>query len=244
MQLTCNQDYDQIPDWYCWQNLSYSGRLTPAYLIFKMNDEVYLFLQKILALFLLILISPLLTVLFILIKLSSKGPFVFKQKRVGKNMKIFVMYKIRTMVKGAELLQKKLVHLNEAEKPTFKIKNDPRFTRMGKFLSKTGLDEIPQLMNIIKGDMVFVGPRPLPLNEAKKVPLKYSKRFDVIPGITSLWVVKGNHKLSFDKWMELDIDYISKKNLIIDIQILWLTFFLVLKAFLYNLIEVFTKSKK
>lgn len=111
------------------------------------------------------------------------------------------------MVGNAEELQSKYAHINEADGPVFKIHSDPRYTKVGKFLSHIGLDELPQLINIIKGEMVFVGPRPLPVEEAKKLPKKYSARFSVLPGITSFWVIKGSHKMSFDKWMQLDIQY-------------------------------------
>jgi len=159
---------------------------------------MYLFIQKTIALLALILFSPLLVLLFIVVKIDSKGPFIFKQKRAGLKEKPFNMYKIRTMIKGAEKLQRKYAGLNEADGPVFKIRNDPRFTRVGKILARTALDELPQLWNVIRGEMAFVGPRPLPIAEASKIPNKYNPRFSVQPGMTSPWVIKGNHKLKFD----------------------------------------------
>jgi lipopolysaccharide/colanic/teichoic acid biosynthesis glycosyltransferase len=124
------------------------------------------------------------------------------------------------MVVEAEKRQRELMHLNQADGPVFKIWNDPRFTKFGKILAYTGFDELPQLINVIKGEMSLVGPRPLPVNEAKKVSKKYEKRFSVLPGITSNWIVAGSHKLSFDEWMELDLKYIKDFSLIEDISIL------------------------
>ncbi len=188
-----------------------------------------LLLQRVIALVGLILASPLLTLLFFLVKLGSKGPFIFKQKRAGKNKKPFTMYKIRTMVEGAEKHQTKYQGMNEADGPVFKIKNDPRYTKIGKFLAKSAIDELPQLWNVARGEMALVGPRPLPINEAKKVPSEYNKRFSTLPGMTSLWVVGGLHTLKFKRWMELDTEYAKSKSTLLDAKILFRTFILVLK---------------
>jgi len=185
--------------------------------------------QRLIALFLLILSIPFWLVFYVFIKLDSKGPFIFKQKRMGKSKTTFTMYKFRTMVKNAESLKKKYLKLNQANGPVFKIKNDPRYTKFGRVLSYTGLDELPQLLNIIKGEMAFVGPRPLPVEEAKKIPKKYEQRFSVLPGVTSLWVLKGQHELSFNKWMELDLNYIKNKSGIYDLKISLGTALLILK---------------
>lgn len=175
---------------------------------------------RLLAIFILIFFSPLLFLLFILVKLESPGSFFFKQKRIGKDGRIFTLYKIRTMVPQAEKMKKKYRFLNEADGPVFKIRNDPRYTKLGKILSHTGLDEFPQLINIIKGEMSFVGPRPLPIDEAQKIPQKYKERFSVLPGITSLWVAKGAEHSSFSRWMEMDLEYIRNKSLWYDLKIL------------------------
>lgn len=180
-------------------------------------------LYRFIALLLLIILLPLFFVLFILVKVTSSGPFIFRQKRMGKDRKIFTLYKIRTMIKDADWQKKRYLHLNEADGPVFKIRNDPRFTRVGKFLTHTGLDELPQLINIVKGEMSFVGSRPLPVDEAKKIPVKYAKRFSVLPGMTSLWVIRGSHALSFRKWMESDLEYIDRKSVWLDIKIIFLT---------------------
>jgi len=164
---------------------------------------------------------PFFLLIAILIKLESPGPIIFKQKRVGKNGKIFNFYKFRNMVKNAEKLKKKYSHLNEANGPVFKIKNDPRYTRVGKFLSHTGLDEFPQLVNILKGEMSLVGPRPLPVDEEAKIPPKWqTKRRKVKPGLFCSWLLKGAHSLSFKQWMKLDIKDKSKSSLGYDFKIL------------------------
>ncbi len=175
--------------------------------------------QRLLALVLLILLLPLFGLFYILITFTSKGPFIFRQKRLGKNKNPFTIYKIRTMIHNADELKNTYLHLNEADGPVFKITNDPRYTTIGKILSKLGLDELPQLINIIKGEMAFVGPRPLPVSEAIMIPHQYQKRFTVLPGITSSWVINGSHHLSFIEWMELDLKYIEDKSLHYDVLI-------------------------
>lgn len=190
-------------------------------------------MKMVLALILLIITSPLLLLLFLIIKLSGTGPFIFRQKRAGKNDKPFWIYKIRTMVTNAETLKSKIENLNEVDKPVFKIYNDPRYTKIGRFLSHTGLDELPQLINIIKGEMDFVGPRPLPVEEARLIPQKYQGRFAVLPGITSPWILQGAHKLSFKEWMESDLAYIERKSVWYDSIILARSFLLVL-TFIYK----------
>jgi len=175
--------------------------------------------ERLLALFLLIFFSPAFFILYILIKLTSQGPFLFKQLRAGKNKKPFWIYKIRTMVENAEDLKEKIKHLNQADGPVFKVYDDPRFTKIGRFLAKIGIDELPQLINIVKGQMSFVGPRPLPLDEAKKIPKKYEKRFLVLPGIFSSWVAYGAFHNDFEKWMELDLKDVENKSFWYDLKI-------------------------
>ena len=172
---------------------------------------------------------PLFILLSLLNFLFAGLPIIYSQKRIGKNGIIFTMYKFRTMVNGAEKQKIKLVKLNEVDGPVFKIYNDPRFTVFGKILSRTGLDELPQLFNILKREMNLVGPRPLPVDEARKIPSKYRARQDVLPGIVSPWVVGGMHKLKFKRWMNLDLNYVSSKNSHTDLSIIIKSFFLILK---------------
>src|SRR3990167_3725911 len=190
------------------------------------------FPERILEGVLLVLSFPVFALLWMLVNLEDGGPLLFKQKRLGKGRKPFLIYKVRTMVVGAENLQRKYKGLNEADTPVFKIYNDPRYTHLGKFLAHTGLDELPQLINIVKGEMKFIGPRPLPVYEAVKVPKRYSLRFSVLPGVTSLWIVKGAHSLSFEKWMELDMKQIKGGKFGTELFIITKTAFLVLGSLL------------
>jgi len=176
--------------------------------------------EKLLALILSILFLPLFTILYFLVKSTSKGPFLFKQLRAGKDKKPFLMYKIRTMVENAEELKEKFRNLNQADGPVFKIYDDPRFTKVGQFLAKIGIDELPQLINILKDEMSFVGPRPFPLDEAKKIPKKYERRFSVKPGIFSSWVPSGAFHNDFKKWMELDLMDVKNKSFWYDLKII------------------------
>ena len=187
-------------------------------------------MQRILALLFFILTLPLYPFFFLGIKLTSKGPFIFVQKRTGKNSKPFNIYKFRTMIENAEELKGKYSSLNEASGPVFKIRDDPRYTPFGKFLAHSALDELPQLINIIKGEMAFVGPRPLPVNEAEMIPKKYNARYTVLPGLTSPWVIKGGHSLSLDQWMKLDCEYVKIKNPLLDTYIILQTVVLLLKS--------------
>lgn len=173
---------------------------------------------------LLILLAFPLLVIAALIKLTAPGPVLFVQKRVGLNKRTFGIYKFRTMVVDAERRMREIEHLNEVSGPVFKIKNDPRLTPIGRFLRKTSIDELPQLLNILRGDMSLVGPRPLQLRDyelfTKDCEDWQRCRFSVRPGITCLWQVNGRSSLPFDKWMELDLEYIKKWSLWLDLKIL------------------------
>lgn len=168
----------------------------------------------------LMVLSPLIIFVSVLVKLTSEGPVFFVQKRVGKSGKVFRIFKFRTMKKGSERLQNKYLSLNEVTGPVFKIYNDPRLTRFGKVLRRTGLDELPQFVNVIRGEMSIVGPRPLPVNEASKLTKTQRLRELIKPGVTSSWVVGGAHRLSFEKWMELDREYIRTAKFATDLSII------------------------
>ena len=165
----------------------------------------------------LIFLFPLMVIIMILIKLDSKGPVLFSQKRVGKNGKTFKMYKFRSMVINAEDLLKELKSKNEMSGPMFKIKHDPRVTKIGKFIRKTSLDELPQLINVLKGDMSLVGPRPNLPNEVKQFDKWMLDKLVVRPGLTCFWQIMGRNTIGFVEWMKLDIEYIEKRSLKLDI---------------------------
>jgi lipopolysaccharide/colanic/teichoic acid biosynthesis glycosyltransferase len=163
---------------------------------------------------------PVFLLCFILIKIDSpEGAAIFAQQRTGKGGKRFKMYKFRTMVANAEELKAKYAHLNELQWPDFKITNDPRITRVGKILRKTSLDELPQVINIIKGDMSLVGPRPTSFS-ASSYELWHTERLDVVPGLTGLWQIIGRASTEFDDRLRLDIAYIEKRCIWLDFQIL------------------------
>jgi exopolysaccharide biosynthesis polyprenyl glycosylphosphotransferase len=170
---------------------------------------------------LLILLTPILVIVGLMVKLDAPGPALFVQERVGLNKRRFRMYKFRTMVVNAEKQQLALEKLNEADGPVFKIKHDPRITRVGKVLRKTSLDELPQLLNVFKGDMSLVGPRPLPIRDYQAFDEDWlHRRFSVRPGITCLWQVQGRSATTFGRWMELDMQYIDNWSLWLDLKIL------------------------
>lgn len=170
---------------------------------------------------------PILLTISILIYLFDGLPILYKQKRTGLNGQSFWVIKFRSMVVNADEKKAKLMSLNEVEGPVFKIKDDPRFTGLGKLLSKTGLDELPQIMNVIKGEMSIVGPRPLPVEESERLTKLDKTRLVVKPGITSTWVIKGSHEMPFKKWMELDREYIEKATLTTDLEVIVRTMILI-----------------
>jgi exopolysaccharide biosynthesis polyprenyl glycosylphosphotransferase len=173
------------------------------------------------SLLLLVALCPLFAVVMLLIKITSKGPIFFLQDRVGLNKRIFRIYKFRTMVPDADKLLARLEPLNEASGPVFKIKNDPRMTSIGKLLRRTSIDELPQLLNVLKGDMSLVGPRPLPVRDYEGFNQDWQRRrFSVRPGITCLWQVNGRSSIAFEKWMQLDLQYLDEWSLWLDLKIL------------------------
>lgn len=165
-------------------------------------------------------LAPLLAIIALLIKLTSRGPVLFKQQRCGLNGRIFYMYKFRSMVANAEELRKDLESQNEQDGPVFKIAKDPRNTRVGSFLRKTSLDELPQLINVVKGDMSLVGPRPPLPDEVKLYDPWQRRRLSMKPGITCIWQVSGRNSIDFEQWMRMDLEYIDKWNLILDFKLL------------------------
>ena len=169
--------------------------------------------------------SPILGVAAIAIKLTSPGPILFRQQRSGLNGRPFVMYKFRSMVTNAEQLQHELASMNEMSGPVFKVTNDPRITPIGRFLRKYSIDELPQLFNVLRGDMSLVGPRPLPVDEVRRFnDVAHRRRLSVKPGLTCLWQISGRNQVSnFEDWVRLDLKYIDDWSLWLDFKILLLT---------------------
>jgi lipopolysaccharide/colanic/teichoic acid biosynthesis glycosyltransferase len=165
------------------------------------------------------------TIAAILVRISSSGPVFFRQERAGLNGQPFTMLKFRTMVSNAEQLKQELERLNEMTGPVFKVTNDPRVTRVGRFLRRWSLDELPQLFNVLRGEMSLVGPRPLPVDEVRRFDDPADRRrLSVRPGLTCLWQISGRNEVrDFKEWVRLDLQYIDNWSLLLDLKILALT---------------------
>lgn len=209
-------------------DVSYIGGTPIVHFRTAPNKMGHLFFKRLLdvviSLIGLIFLSPLFLILFILIKLDSKGPVIFKQKRVGLNGRIFKLYKFRSMQENAEDVLSDLHAENQMKGPVFKIDNDPRITKIGKFLRKYSIDELPQLFNVLRGDMSLVGPRPPLPKEVKEYNRKQRRRLSMRPGITCIWQVSGRNKINdFNDWAKLDLEYIDNWSLFGDIKLLFRT---------------------
>jgi exopolysaccharide biosynthesis polyprenyl glycosylphosphotransferase len=179
----------------------------------------------------LFLLSPIMLFIAFTIKVTSRGPVIFRQERVGLRGRKFYIYKFRTMVYNAEKLKSELSDLNESDGPTFKIKHDPRITTVGRLLRKTGLDELPQLFNVLKGEMSLIGPRPPLASEVEKYQRWHMRRLSVKPGITCTWqIIPNRNEVVFDKWMKLDIQYIDNWSIKKD----WQLFLKTIKTVIYG----------
>lgn len=172
------------------------------------------------ALFLLVALSPVMLAVALAIKFTSKGPVIFRQMRGGHGGRPFMLYKFRSMVVDAEERKKALLAFNERGGPAFKMKDDPRVTTVGRFIRKTSLDELPQLFNVLRGDMALVGPRPLPVDEDQGYEPWQRQRLDVKPGLTCIWQITSRDEADFDRWVRLDLKYIRKHGLLYDIKLL------------------------
>lgn len=172
----------------------------------------------------LIVLIPVFFLVFIAIKIESKGKAIFVQERVGYRGKKFNMYKFRSMVVDAEELKDKLMDQNEMSGPMFKMREDPRITKVGRFIRKTSIDELPQLFNVLKGEMSLVGPRPSLPSEVKEFDKWMLERLSVKPGITCFWQVSGRNDIGFEEWMRLDVKYAREKNILLDVKLIFKTF--------------------
>jgi lipopolysaccharide/colanic/teichoic acid biosynthesis glycosyltransferase len=170
---------------------------------------------------LLVLLAPVFLATAVLVKTRSPGPVFFMQERIARNGRRFRMYKFRTMCIGAESQMDELEHLNEVDGAAFKLALDPRITKIGSVLRKYSIDELPQLVNVLKGEMSMVGPRPLPIRDFERFHGdEYRRRFSVVPGLTGLWQVSGRNLVDFSEWMELDLKYVDQWTLGLDLHIL------------------------
>ncbi|MFH1314214.1 MAG: sugar transferase [Candidatus Eisenbacteria bacterium] len=188
-------------------------------------------IDRALAFLIVVMTAPLMLIAVLAIKFSSPGPVLFNQKRMGRNRRVFYLHKFRTMVEDAEQLQLDLEDRNEMDGPVFKIRNDPRIISVGRWLRRWSIDELPQLFNVLKGDMSLVGPRPLPLRDYNGFNQDWQRRrFSILPGITCTWQVNGRNGISFEDWIRMDMEYIDNWKLSNDIKILLRTIPAVLKA--------------
>jgi exopolysaccharide biosynthesis polyprenyl glycosylphosphotransferase len=198
----------------------------PNYMTLKLKE----LFDIVFSAFILVLTTPLMALISLLIKIEDGGPVFFKQERIGQNGRRFVCFKFRSMIPNAEKLVDSLKEKNESDGPTFKIENDPRITKIGRFLRKSSLDEFPQFYNVIKGEMSIVGPRPPLLSEVKQYEKYQLRRLSMKPGITCIWQVSGRNTVSFVEWMKMDLDYIDKWSLWLDFKIIFKTVAVVFKA--------------
>lgn len=183
------------------------------------------FFDIFLSIIILILLSPVLIITAIAIKVESEGNIIFVQDRVGYKGKIFKMYKFRSMCNNAEDLKDNLLDKNEMDGPMFKMRNDPRITKVGKFIRKTSIDELPQIINVLKGEMSLVGPRPSLPSEVENFEEWMLQRLLVKPGITCIWQVSGRNDIEFEDWMKLDIKYVKERSIGLDAKLIWKTIF-------------------
>jgi exopolysaccharide biosynthesis polyprenyl glycosylphosphotransferase len=227
----CGLGVHIIPDLYdglAWgAPVEYLGRFPTLYLPHRSKPVIELMLKRwldqVCSMVALLTGLPLLLVLAVAIKLDSPGPVIYASTRIGRKGRTFRCYKFRTMIANAEALKVSLQHLNERDEVLFKITNDPRITRIGRILRKYSLDELPQFWNVLKGDMSMVGPRPPLADEVQRYELEHLRRLDVLPGITGLWQVESRSDPSFASYISLDVQYVERWRLAMDLKILYKT---------------------
>jgi exopolysaccharide biosynthesis polyprenyl glycosylphosphotransferase len=229
-------DLRVVPDMYdglAWNSpIEYIGQFPTIPLHTGHVPEMGLLLKRLLDVVLsgiaVILLSPILIAVAIAIKFDSHGPVFYSSERIGKRGRVFRCIKFRTMVRDAERRRADVMHMNEREGVLFKITNDPRITRLGRFLRKYSIDELPQFFNVLRGDMSIVGPRPPLASEVKEYKLSHLRRLDVMPGVTGLWQVQGRQDPSFDSYISLDVTYIENWSIWLDLKIIGRTIGVVL----------------
>jgi exopolysaccharide biosynthesis polyprenyl glycosylphosphotransferase len=221
-------DLRVVPEMYeelAWNTpVEYVGQFPTIPLHLGRVPEFGLLLKRLMDVFLagisLLVFSPILLALAIAIKLDSPGPVFYASERIGKKGRVFRCIKFRTMVPNADKLREKMLHMNERDGVLFKVTNDPRITKLGRFLRKYSLDELPQLFNVLRGDMSIVGPRPPIASEVREYKLSHLRRLDVTPGITGLWQVVGRQDPSFESYISLDVTYIENWSILLDLMII------------------------
>jgi len=227
-----------VPDLYeglaLGASLTYIGNVPVLELSSYAAPPLQMMLKRIMDIFLalsgLILSFPLMLAVAIAIKMDSAGPMIYSAWRVGRKGRTFRCYKFRTMVSGADAMKAKLLTMNERTGATFKIENDPRITKVGRFLRKYSIDELPQFFNVLRGEMSIVGPRPHPIDDFQRYQLPDRRRLDVLPGMTGLWQVSARHSPSFDENVMLDLEYIQNWTILLDIKIILKTIPEILKG--------------
>ncbi|MFZ5918248.1 MAG: sugar transferase [Chloroflexota bacterium] len=203
-----------------WRRLRFVLTVTSWIVLTRFKRSLKRAFDFLAALILLLGLSPLMLLTALAVKLDSPGPVFFKQIRVGKWGRTFGCYKFRSMYTDAEERKKELMAFNEADGPVFKMKNDPRITRVGRIIRKLSIDELPQLFNVLKGEMSLVGPRPPVPGEVAQYEYDQRRRLDAVPGITGLQQVSGRSDMDFDRWVALDVQYIEQQSFLYDIKIL------------------------
>ena len=188
------------------------------------------FFDIVLSLIALVVLSPVFLITAIAIRLEDGEPVIFTQDRIGLNGSVFKMYKFRSMRVGADKEHEELKKYNELDGPAFKMRLDPRITKVGRFIRKTSIDELPQLVNILKGEMSIVGPRPLPVYETQECTPYQKQRLKVLPGLTCYWQVSGRNDIPFDEWIEMDLRYIKEASIFTDLKLILLTFGAVIRG--------------
>lgn len=196
---------------------------------------LYLFIKRLFDIFAsligIVILIPLTLIIGLAIKLEDRGPIFFAQERVTKNGKLFKLYKFRSMVTNAEEIRETMDDENEMDGPVFKVKNDKRITKVGHFIRKTGIDEVPQFVNIFLGDMSLVGPRPALPREVAEYDEKAKRRLEVKAGITCIWQIHPNrNSVTFDEWMAMDAEYVDNASILLDLKIIFKTIDAVFKA--------------
>jgi lipopolysaccharide/colanic/teichoic acid biosynthesis glycosyltransferase len=193
---------------------------SPTFVSFRLYEVVKRGLDMIIAASFLVVALPVWCAAALLVRLTSPGPVLFRQVRSGRNGRPFVCFKFRTMIADAEQRRDQLLRINEMSGPVFKVKRDPRITWVGAVLRKTSVDELPQLLNVLRGDMSLVGPRPALPSEVERYSPRQRQRLLVKPGLTCLWQISGRNLIDFDRWIELDIEYVRRRGLLFDLSIL------------------------